>query len=92
MTAVARDFVPENEAKLLMDRPSEIEAKRRNLKCVVVGVENLDIPSESQKYYVLIVSPVHAKDSGNDYERVGVSTLTRKEVKLEDPGIKVRIV
>jgi hypothetical protein len=92
LTAMAKDFKPKDEAKLLMDRPSETEAKRRHLKCVVIGVEKLSIPSKSQKYYVLIVSPVQGKDSSNDYERVGISILTREEVEFERPGIDVRIV
>ena len=92
LTAVAGGFVPAEDSKLVLDRPSGIEATRRDLRCVVVGVERMSTPLESQKYYVLIVSPVQAKESSNDYERVGISTLTRKEMKLEDPGILVRIV
>jgi hypothetical protein len=91
--AVARHLVvPQRpgEIRVIFDQPGE--AQSHSLKCVVVATEKVLRVTEFQKYYVLLVMPIHGEEGFNKYERTGVAIIRRGDVSLDTGEISVQIV
>jgi hypothetical protein len=75
-------------AQVFIDDPNQ--TVHGSLKCVVVGSSKMSHQGGSQKYYVLIVTPLNAEES-NIYERAGVAFLRKHQIAWEIPAVEARI-
>ena len=99
LSAVARDFhftgKTGPESKLIYDRPPKSGDSSHSVKCVVGGRLREDAGQSEQMriHYVLLVTAKasYIKEGALVCERVGVGHLLGQWIRLDQPGIPVRI-
>jgi len=88
VTAFTAEMLQDPDLLVLDYRP---RADGENLKCVIVGkgaVGNQD----DEVYYVLVVLPAQTSSTGAEYERLGVATLRKTHLALENGKERARII
>lgn len=99
MSALARDFHSTGntwpESNLIYDCPPGSDVSSRFVKCVVVGrlKEGAGQSEQNRMHYVLLVTMKASQVTGEALvcERVGVGHILGPWIRLDQPGIPVRI-
>jgi len=68
----------------------------RDLKCVVVGRQLLSSRSredeETRMHYILVVSPVYKEGSCVGYERLGVASVRKAHIAMDDGYVRASLL
>jgi len=80
LRAPAREFLSDGtgEGHLVFDEWDGLDLQA--LKCIVIGEQELAVPVDEQKCYILVVRPRCSEEVGRIYERVGVGSIQRKYI------------
>jgi hypothetical protein len=95
LAGVARDFSLDlgdlETGQIVFD--GSVQPPGRTMKCVVIGRQNFELAADggNRRHYVLIVAEKLGAIDNMAYERVGAGFMPGSWIRLDEPGLKVRI-